>query len=169
MYTNAEDFKKKCLACGEDVIYPNWKCSKRPGHHRVAEVIYFHLGGGHIQHPRERRGWSPQVILKAGYEEVDPRTQQKHLVPTIRVVFSAQQLATEDPEVQFYLETKNDNSIAWGAEGKKLWDKIYLTPDQQLEISRKELDRVNQQISDQNSLLETTKARVAGKSHAGAA
>ncbi len=163
MYTNAENFKKKCLACGEDVTYPNWKCSKRPGHHRVAEVIYFHLGGGHIQHPRERRGWSPQVILKAGYEEIDPRTQQKHLVPTIRVVFAAQQLATEDPEVQFYLETKNDNSIAWGPEGKKNWDRIYLTPEQQTEIVKRELENAHKELDDANTLLAQTKQRVAGK------
>ncbi len=163
MFTREEEFKKKCLVCGQDVTYPDWKCPKLPGHHKVAEVIYFHLGGGHIQHPRERRGWSPQIILKAGYEEVDPRTQQKHLVPTIRVVFAEQRLVTQDPEVQFYLERKNDNSIAWGEEGKKLWEKIYLTPEQQSEIARKALASAHKELEDMNALLAQTKARVAGK------
>jgi hypothetical protein len=168
MFTQAEDFKKKCLACGENVTYPNWKCKKLPGHHKVAEQVFFHLGGGHIQNPRERRGWSPQVILRAGNEATDTRTGEKYLVPTIRVVFAGQQVTTQDPEVQFYLETKNDNSIVWGEEGKKAWDRIYLTADQQKEIAQRELDSLHKQIEDGNALLEQTKARV-GKNAAAVA
>ena len=160
MFTQAEDFKKKCIVCNKEVSYPDWKCAKLPGHHKVAEEVYFHLGGGHLQNPRERRGWSPQVILRAGNEATDTRTGEKYLVPTIRVVFSGQQVVTNDPEVQFYLQTKNDNSIVWGEEGKKLWDKIYLTPEQQSEIARKQLDDLHKQIEDGNALLEQTKARV---------
>jgi hypothetical protein len=160
MYVAAEDWKAKCRVCKEDVTFSNWKCSKLPGHHKVNEQTYFHLGGGHIQNARERRGWSPQVILRAGSEATDTRTGEKYLVPTIRVVFGAQQVTTEDPEIQFYLETKNDNSIAWGPEGRKSWDRIYLTPEQQGEIARKELDNLHKQIADQNSLLEQTKSRV---------
>lgn len=163
MYTQAEDFKKTCLVCKKEVTFPNWKCERLPGHHKVAEVVFFHLGGGHIQNPRERRNWSPQVILKAGTEATDTRTGEKYLVPTIRVVFSGQQVVTQDPEIQFYLETKNDNSIAWGDEGRKNWDRIYLTPEQQSEIARKELDKIHREIEDGNNLLAQTRQRIAGK------
>ena len=119
MQVFAENWKAKCVACGKDVTYPDWKCPKLPGHHKVDERVYFHLGGGHIQNPRERRGWSPQIILRAGTEATDTRTGEKYLVPTIRVIFAGQQVTTQDPEIQFYLETKNDNSIVWGDEGLK--------------------------------------------------
>jgi hypothetical protein len=166
MHVFAENWKAKCIACGKEVTYPNWKCEKLPRHHKVAEQTYFHLGGGHIQHPRERRGWSPQVILKAGSEATDTRTGEKYLVSTIRVVFAGQQVTTQDPEVQFYLETKNDNSIAWGEEGKARWDAIYLTPDQRAEVARKQLAAVHKELDDANTLLAQTKARVAGKAGA---
>jgi hypothetical protein len=166
MHVFAENWKAKCIACGKEVSYPNWKCEKLPGHHKVAEQVYFHLGGGHIQNPRERRGWSPQVILRAGNEATDTRTNEKYLVPTIRVVFASQQVTTQDPEVQFYLETKNDNSIAWGEEGRKRWDAIYLTPDQQAELARTALAAVHKELDDANLLLTQTKARVAGKAGA---
>jgi len=159
----AENWKAKCTVCGKEVTFGNWKCEKMPGHHKVAEQVYFHLGGGHLQNWRERRGWSPQMILKAGIELTDPRTGAKMLEPTIRVFFAGQQLVTADPELQFYLETKNDQSLAWGDEGRKLWEKIYLTPDQQGELAKKELEKLHKQISDQNALLEQTKSRVAGK------
>jgi hypothetical protein len=163
MHVFAENWKSFCIACKKEVTYPNWKCEKLPGHHKVQEQIYFHLGGGHIHNPRERRSWSPQVILRAGTEATDTRTGEKYLVPTIRVIFSGQQVATEDPETQFYLETKNDNSIAWGPEGKASWDRIYLTVDQQKELAQKDLDRLHKLVADQNTLLEQTKGRVTGK------
>ena len=157
----AENWKAKCIACGKDVTYPDWKCPKLPGHHKVAEKVYFHLGGGHIQNPRERRGWSPQIILRAGTEATDTRTGEKYLVPTIRVIFAGQQVTTQDPEIQFYLETKNDNSIVWGDEGLKAWQKNYLTQEQQSEMARAELEGLHKQIADQNTLLEQTRSRVA--------
>lgn len=161
MHVAAENWKKKCVVCGEEVTYPNWKCKKIPGHHKIAEETYFHLGGSHLQHPRERRGWSPQVILKAGQEITDPRTGAKMLEPTIRVIFAQQQMTTQDPEIQFYLETKNDNVIVWGAEGLKAWQKIYLTQEQQSEMAKAELEGIHKQIADSNALLEQTRARVA--------
>ncbi len=169
MHVFAENWKAKCSVCGEEVTYPNWKCKKMPGHHKVADQTYFHLGGGHLQNWREKRGWSPMVILKAGTEITDPRTGAKMLEATIRVVFAQQQVSTQDPEVQFYLETKNDNSIVWGEEGLKQWQKIYLTQDQQSEMARAELEGLHKQIADQNVLLEQTRARVGKGSPAAAA
>ena len=77
----AENWKAKCTVCGKEVTFGNWKCEKMPGHHKVAEQVYFHLGGGHLQNWRERRGWSPQMILKAGIELTDPRTGPRCLSP----------------------------------------------------------------------------------------
>jgi len=163
MFIDAESWKSKCAVCGEEITFPNWKCKKKPGHHRVTEKTYFHLGGSFLQNWRERRGWSPQILLRAGTEATDALSGQKYVVPTIRVIFSGQQLTTSDPEVQFYLDSKNDDSIVWGDEGRKGWERIYLTPDQQSDLAKIELEKLHKQISDQNALLEQTKSRVAGK------
>lgn len=172
MHTKPEDFKKKCLACGKEVSFHrtaekpegDWACSKLPGNHKFEERVYFHLGGAHLQHPRERRGWSPQVILRAGYPVTDQKTGVQRLVATIRVIFSGQQLPTEDSELQFLLETKNDATIVWGEEGKKNWQRIYLTQDQQKDLANAELEAINRKIQESNSLLAGVKER-AGKQH----
>ena len=161
MHVDVDTWKAKCTVCGDEVTFPNWKCSKRPGHHKVSNQIYFHLGGAHIQSLRERRGWGPQVILRAGYEIAGNDPNSGTLVPTVRVLFSGQQVSTEDPEVQFYLETKNDNCIAWGEQGHKDWQRIYLAPEQQKDIANAELAAINRQIAEGNELLAATKKRTA--------
>lgn len=169
MHTAPANWKKKCLVCGQEVSFRrtedkpegDFSCKKLPGNHKVEEVTYFHLGGSHIQHPRERRGWSPQIILRAGYPVTDQKTGLSRLVETVRVYFANQQLVTEDPEIQFLVETKNDNSIAWGVEGKKLWEKIYLTVDQQKDLANAELEAINKRITEGNALLADVQGRSA--------
>lgn len=163
MHIERDDWKSKCEVCHEEITFGKWKCAKRQGNHKSPEKVYFHLGGAHIQHPREKRGWSPAVVLRAGTEATNTLTGEKYLVPTIRVVFSQQTVVTTDPEIQYYLDTKNDLSIAWGDEGQRLWQKIYLTPDQQSDLAKAELDRVNTQIREQNALLDSIKGRTKGK------
>lgn len=171
MHVAAENWKAKCVACGEEVTFErkpgmdggDWRCKKLPGHHRVQEKTYFHLGGAHLQHWRERRGWGPQVILRAGYAVTDPRTGAQSLEPTIRVWFSGQQLTTEDPEIQFLIETKGDQTIAWGEEGRKAWQRIYLTQSQQTDLANAELENINRQIREQNSLLSEVQSRTKNK------
>jgi hypothetical protein len=167
MHVSVDEWKGKCQVCGEDVSYPKWKCSKRPGNHRMEEKVYFHLGGSHLQNWRERRGWSPLVILKAGQEVQDPRTGTKLLEPTIQAMFSSQQLCTDDPEIQYYIETKGDHCIVWGPEGRKAWERIYLTPDQQKDLANAELAGINRQITEQNELLAQVRGRAGQiKAHA---
>jgi hypothetical protein len=176
MHVAAENWKAKCLACGEEVTFTrdeqhpngNWQCSKLPKHHKVQERTYFHLGGAHIQNWRERRGWGPQIILRAGYSITDPRTGVSSLEPTVRIWFSGQQLTTEDPEIQFLLETKNDACIAWGEEGKKNWQRIYLTQEQQKDLANAELESLNRQIRDGNALLADVQSRSKSKQTAAA-
>lgn len=171
MHTPAEQWKAKCLACGETVTFErdaahpdgNWDCKKLPGHHKVQEKIYFHLGGGHLQNLRERRGWSPTVILRAGYAITDPKTGAQMMQPTIRVTFPGQQLATEDPEIQFLVEKKNDKSIAWGNEGRREWQRVYLSQEQQKDLANAELESINKQIRDSNALLADVQGRAKAK------
>ncbi len=171
MHVAAENWKAKCLACGKEVTFErddqhpngNWQCEKLPGNHKVQEKTYFHLGGSHIQNWRERRGWGPQVILRAGYSVTDPRTGVQSLEPTLRVWFSNQQLTTEDPSIQFLIETKNDNCIGWGEEGRRNWQRIYLTQEQQKDLANAELDSLNKQIRESNALLADVQGRSKGK------
>lgn len=164
MQVDVDSWKGKCLVCGEEVTYPNWKCSKRPGNHRLADQTYFHLGGSHLQNWRERRGWGPLVILRPGQETADPRNPKNLiLTATLKVRFDSQQVVTNDPEMQFLLETKNDACIAWGPEGKKAWERIYLTPDQQKDMAKAELETLSKQIAEQNELLASVQKRNAGK------
>jgi ABC-type Fe3+-citrate transport system substrate-binding protein len=159
MHVAQENWKATCLVCKKEIQYGEWKCDKLPGSHKVQEKTYFHLGGSHLQNWRERRGWSPQVILRAGYGITDPRTGAQTLEPTVRVYFSNQQLTTEDPQIQFLVETKNDMTIAWGEEGHKSWQKIYLTQDQQKDLANSELENLNKQIRESNALLAEVQGR----------
>lgn len=164
MHTAAEEYKAKCEVCKESVVYDesrNWmKCSRLPGHHRVEEKTYFHLGGAHLQNLIDRRGWSPMVILRAGTEIIHNRdTGEKSISPTVKVIFMMQKVITSDPEIQFYLETKGDRDIVWGKEGEDQWAKVYFTPDQQAARKRAELEALDRKITEQNALLAETQSR----------
>lgn len=92
--------------------------------------------------------------------------ERNTLEPTIRVWFSSQQLTTEDPEIQFLIETKGDQTIAWGEEGRKAWQRIYLTQEQQKDVANAELESINKQIRDQNALLADVQSRTKNKAPA---
>lgn len=164
MYTAPEEYKAKCEVCKQEVEYDetkSWaKCSRLPRNHRVEERHYYHLGGSHLQNLIDRRSWSPTVILRPGTEVIaNAGTGEKSISQTIKVVFSMQRLITDDPELQFYLETKNSRDIVWGKEGEEQWKKIYFTPDQQAAMKRAELESLDRKIDERNALLADTQSR----------
>ena len=59
MHTAPEEYKAKCEVCKEAVAYDeskDWaKCTRLPGHHRVEEKTYYHLGGSHLANLIDRR------------------------------------------------------------------------------------------------------------------
>jgi hypothetical protein len=64
---------------------------------------------------------------------------------------------TTDPQEQYYLD--QHAGVLQGDEGKAEWDKMYLTPQQQLDKSNQKLADVQRQIKEQNALLDTVKER----------
>jgi hypothetical protein len=164
MHTAPEEYKAKCEVCKEAVAYDeskDWaKCTRLPGHHRVEEKTYYHLGGSHLANLIDRRGWSPMVILRAGTDIVINRgTGEKAISPTLKVIFMMQKVTTSDPEIQLLLEMKGDRDIVWGKEGEEQWMKTYFTPDQQAARKRAELEALDRKITEQNALLAETQQR----------
>jgi hypothetical protein len=117
------------------------------------------LGGSSIQNDRDRRGWAPLVILDARPDELDPRSGKTVSKPPIEAQFAASGLfVTEDPQIQFFLETRCPQ-VGWGEAGRKNWEKIYLTPTQRRMLSEAELESIQKQITEQNTLLDQVKNR----------
>jgi hypothetical protein len=153
-----EHFKKHCLVCKEDVTYPGFKCKRLPGNHRVESTTYYHMGGQAIRNERDRRSWAP-ALMWAKEDKLDGATGKLINVPPIEVHFQPGGVfSSEDPEVQFHLET-NSKQVGWGKAGREQWEKIYLTVDQRKAITEAELEGIQRQVREQNSLLEQTKAR----------
>lgn len=163
-----EQFKRNCSVCKKEVEYPNFRCSKLPGNHRVESVTYFHMGGRDIRNEKDRRAWAP-ALMWAREDKLDASTNKMINQPPLEVHFQpGGTFSTEDPEAQFHLET-NSRQVGWGKAGREQWEKIYLTVDQRKMISEAELENLNRQVREQNSLLEQTKARTGkGKEAVGA-
>lgn len=155
-----EHYKSTCQVCKEEVTFPDFKCKKLPGNHRVEERTYYHMGGQDIRNDRDRRGWAPRLMW-AREDKLDGATGKLVNQPPIEVHFQQGGIyVTQDPEIQFHLET-NSRAVGWGKAGREQWEKIYLSIEQRTAIAQSELERVNKTLREQNSLLEQTKARAA--------
>jgi hypothetical protein len=163
-----EQFKRKCAVCKSDVEFPDFKCRRLPGNHRVDSVTYYHMGGQSIRNEKDRRGWAP-ALMWAREDKLDASTNKMINQPPLEVHFQPGGLfSTEDPEVQFHLET-NSRQVGWGKVGREQWEKIYLTAEQRKAMTEAELENINRQVREANVLLEQTKARTGkGKEAVGA-
>jgi hypothetical protein len=124
-------------------------------------VIYYHPGARDIQDQRDRRRFSPDVVLIPGYDYIDPQSGKMTLTRRLHAQFYDGKFETSDPEQQFYLDQKGD--IQSGDEGLQMWRSIYLTTDQNLGIQKAELENVTRQLREGNTLLEQLKAKQSGK------
>lgn len=165
-----EHWKNHCTACDKDIRFDavnGFKCTAKPGNHRVPSKTYFHVGGGHLQHPYDKRSWAPTLL----YPRPDKADHTGKFVsqPPLEVQFGQQgKLDVDDSETQFNLET-NSTGVGWGTEGLKQWESIYLTAAHRQSMAENKLAETNRQLSEANALLEQTKSRAAkGKPEAAA-
>jgi hypothetical protein len=163
-----ELWPKKCVDCGADVAYNGsdeqyagfGPCKRHPGKHRVESVIFYHSGARDIQDQRDRRRFSPQIVLKQGITTIDNATGVRKIITNgLMVQFSDGKLETSDPEIQFYLHS--NAQCASGPEGLRMWREIYLNEHQQADIIKaenQELEVRNRKLREDNALLESVKA-----------
>jgi len=62
---------------------------------------------------------------------------------------------TSDPLEQYHLDLHP--AVMYGQAGREAWDKMYLTPDQQLSKAQGQLADIQKQIRENNALLNLTK------------
>lgn len=142
---------RKCTSCGEETQFNGMDeklngfgpCKKHRGKHVVASVVYYHSGARDIQDQRDRRKFSPTIVLIPPYDAIVDG--KRHLTRSLTVNFYDGKYETCDPEEQYFLEEKRD--IAWGETGKKMWEEIHLTAQQRTDIAKAELDSLNAQIA----------------------
>lgn len=158
----AEESGQRCKVCNAVVEYPNFQCSKQPGRHVVESKTYYHAGSATIQSIRDRRKFSPTIILKHEKQRMD----ENNLIvtePGIDVQFFDAQYTTADPEEQYYLERLGaKNEIFWGDEGLQMWRRNQLTDAQQVEIQKAELADLTEKVrkvKESQDLLAQVKAR----------
>ena len=155
----AKSWHATCLACGKDFNYADgFQCDSQPGLHTVEDKEYFHLGAGHIQSLRDRRLFAPMLNLRADIEVRDKVTGQISRLEGIIVTFNpGGRYTTSNPAEQYYLDMHPH--VRWGTTGIDAWEKMYLTPEQQLHKAQSQLADVQKQIRDSNALLDLTKQR----------
>lgn len=161
-------WSRKCTLCAATVEYdgsdPKFfgfgPCKKKAGNHQVESVTYYHPGARSIQDQRDRRLFSPHVILLPVYE-YQAEGGKVFKTHGVDAQFSDGKFETNDPEKQWYLDQKGD--IMTGPEGLEMWRSIYLTTEQNLGIQKAELAETQRQIKESNSLLEQLKAKQGGK------
>jgi hypothetical protein len=152
---NQRDWRATCEACGQIFAYPDFECSKKPGHHLVPLKTYYHLGGGHIQNIRDRNLFTPMLNLKADRDIRDSTGTISHQDGLI-ITFRPRGLyETTDPEEQYFLDHKV--GVAQGPEGLAAWEKMYLTTEQQLTKAKTQLEETQRQIREGNALLDSVK------------
>jgi hypothetical protein len=133
-----------------------FECQAQPGRHTVDMKEYFHLGAGHIQSIRDRRIFTPMLNLVADIEVRDKVTGVVSRMEGMMVQFKeGGKYETTDPKEQYHLDMHP--SVFSGQEGREAWDKIYLTPDQQLQKAQGALADIQKQIKENNALLDLTK------------
>ncbi len=162
-----ENWPKKCELCSATVEYDGTDskffgfgpCKKKAGNHQVAAKTYYHPGATSIQDQRDRRRFAPDVILLPVYEY---QAEGGKILKThgVSAHFYDGKFETVDPEQQWYLDQKGD--ILTGQAGLEMWRTVYLTTEQNLGIQKAELEDVQRQIKESNSLLDQMKAK-AGK------
>lgn len=156
-----EKWEQKCSACGEPVSFKKgFACTAKPGNHIVPEVRFYHMGGRDIKHPREKRSWAPTLT----YIRPKIRDISGNLIDAMPLEVHFGQggiLDTNDAETIFWLQTRS-TAVGWGEDGRKTWERVYLSEDQQVAIAQNRLADLNRQIEEKNELLDSTKARVAG-------
>lgn len=151
-----KEYKAKCTVCKEEVKYPDFVCKKQHGNHQVEARSYFHLGGRSVTDMRDRKNFSPQVILVPAYTEID-KTGRPTLSRCVKAEFSYGKFVTSDPEEQYHLERR----VQMGGDivtDEKQWEAVYLTEKQQIDKERAELEALKAQMKDTNPLLEKVKA-----------
>lgn len=155
-----EIWTKKCIACDEEVKYGAFApCKAKPGNHTLESKTYYHPGARGVADQRDRRNFAPLVILQASYDALDQNTG-KFVVKTagLSVQFFDGKYETDNAELQFHLDNKV--GLSSGEEGLKMWREIYLTPEQQTNIAKAELEQLNRRIKEGNDLLAQVKANV---------
>jgi hypothetical protein len=157
----AKSWRATCEVCDKTFSYPDgFDCSAQPGRHTVEKKVYYHLGGGHIQNIKERRLFTPTLNLKANEETRDKLTGQISSTPGVLVTFRESGIYdTTDPQEQFYLD--QHPAVLSGDEGHAAWEKMYLTPAQQLDRTTTRLADMQRQLREGNALLDAVKTRAA--------
>lgn len=149
-----------CTVCKKGFDYPDFDCTRQPGKHSVETKNYYHLGGASIQNPRDRRMFSPTVVLNAGKERISDSGDSVTLGRVVITFNDGGTFSTSDPEQQYYLDRKH--GISEGEEGLKAWQKIYLTPEQRKNVAETELAEIDRKIREQNDVLARAKAQSNG-------
>lgn len=163
----SEHWPKKCVDCqaeinynGEDLEHLGFgPCKKHPGNHRVESITFYHSGARDIQDQRDRRRFSPQIVLLPSYPKVDPKTGLAVPTKGLMVQFYDGKYETDDPAKQFFLLTNAQCAI--GPEGERMWREIYLTADQREAIvsaENSQLEAKNRKLREENAILEQVKA-----------
>jgi hypothetical protein len=153
----AKMWEGKCEVCDKSFKFSNgFECAEQPGRHTCAAKTYYHLGAGHIQNMRERRMFAPTLNLKADIEVRDKVTGQIAKTEGVMVSFRDSGIyETTDPQEQYYLD--QHPGVMTGDEGKDAWEKMYLTPVQQLDKAQSRLADVQRQVREGNALLDLTR------------
>ena len=153
----AKDWRGHCIVCGQEFSYADgFECPSQPGRHTVDPKEYYHLGGGHIQSLRDRRIFTPMLNLQGGIEVRDKVTGEITRMEGLMVQFKeGGKYETNDPLEQYHLDMHP--AVFSGEEGREAWDKVYLTPEQQLQKAQGQLAEVQKRVREENALLNITK------------
>lgn len=155
----AKEWRAVCVVCGQKFGYADgFECQAQPGRHTVESKEYYHLGAGHIQSMRDRRIFTPMLNLCADIEVRDKVTGQITRIEGLIVHFrEGGRYETSDPKEQYHLDMHP--AVCSGLEGKEAWDRMYLTPEQQLHKAQGQLSDIQKQIRENNALLDLQKQK----------
>lgn len=154
----ARDWKTTCIVCGKTFGFADgFECESQPGRHVVAPKEYYHLGAGHIQSIRDRRGWSPSLNLVSDIEVRDKVTGNITRIEGLIVRFRDGKYESTDPMEQYHLDMHP--AVMSGQDGLAAWEKMYLTPDQQTAKAQAQLADLQKQIRESNALLDRVKQK----------
>lgn len=163
----AKEWRGHCIMCGETFGYGDgFECKAQPGRHTVESKEYYHLGGVNIQAQRDRRQFQVLLNLQADIEVRDKVTGVITRLEGKMVQFNpGGKYETTDPLEQYHLDMHP--SVFSGPQGREAWDKVYLTPEQQLRKAEGQLHDIQKQIRESNVLLDRTREKQGEKNHVG--
>lgn len=148
----------KCLECGKEFKPGDYLCAGGVKHSVESKRYYMDDAPTHTEwrdgRPFINKGASQTIVLNVPPERKERDGDEVRTIPGGSVTFVRGMFETADPEIQFYLDRKNNLC------SEARWRDVYLNDDEKINIRNLELAARESRLQErENELLASVKGK----------